>query len=54
MSELVCNVNIDVLINILEGFRGNKNAQAYYMQAYIQKYGPIPNEYAAKIRKLME
>lgn len=42
------------LINVLEGFRGNKSAQAVYLQAFVQQYGPVPEEYSAKVRKLME
>ena len=46
--------NVQFLIKLLEGYRGNKNAQATYLQAFIQQFGPVPDEYGAKVRKLME
>jgi intergrase/recombinase len=32
----------------------DKNQKARLVQNYIQKHGPIPNEYADKIRKALE
>jgi hypothetical protein len=46
--------SVVALINLLEGFRGNKSAQASYLQAFIQQYGPVPEEYGDKVRKLLE
>ncbi len=54
MQDLIYEEKVQYLINMLEGYRGNKNAQAIYLQAFIQQFGPVPNEYSNKIRKLME
>jgi len=42
------------LLDLLKRYEGNKNAQATFLQTYIQNFGPVPNQYAAEIRKLME
>lgn len=44
---------IDWLIEILSLVDG-KNAKALVLEAYIQRYGAIPNEYAEAVRKAME
>ena len=54
MTETRHKEALNSLINMLEGFRGNKSAQAVYLQSYIQQFGPIPDEYGSKVRKLME
>ena len=54
MQDLTYEECVQFLIKMLEGYRGNKNAQAIYLQAFIQKFGPVPNEYSNKILKLME
>ena len=54
MTETRNKEALNSLINMLEGFRGNKSAQAVYLQSYIQQFGPIPDEYGAKIKKLLE
>lgn len=54
MPDLTYDECVQFLIKMLEGYRGNKNAQAIWLQAFIQKFGPVPDEYGDKIRKLME
>ena len=54
MQDLTYDECVQYLIKMLEGYRGNKNAQATYLQTFIQQFGPVPNEYSNRIRKLME
>lgn len=54
MGDLTYDECVRFLIMMLEGYRGNKNAQSAYLQAFIQQFGPVPDEYSDKIRRLME
>jgi len=54
MEEFTYNDYIMMLIKMLEGCKGDKESQAVYLQAFIQQFGPVPNEYSNKIRRLME
>lgn len=53
MSELTRDECVRLLIKILESYRGDKSSQAVYLQAFIQQFGPVPDEYGAKVRELM-
>lgn len=54
MQDLTYDECVQFLIKMLEGYRGNKSAQAAYLQAFIQQFGPVPDEYGERVRKLME
>ena len=44
---------LEHLIRMIKSQIGNMNMQAIILQAYIQEYGPVPAEYADRIRNLM-
>lgn len=54
MTGLTYEQGIQLLLAALEGYRGNKSAQAIYLQEFIQQFGPVAEEYGSKVRKLME
>ncbi len=54
MTGLTYEQGIQLLLATLEGYRGNKSAQTIYLQEFIQKFGPVADEYGPKVRKLME
>ena len=41
------------LLELLQLWRQHKDAQAYFVQKYIQDYGPIPDEFGDQIRELL-
>lgn len=46
-------IAIDSLLDALQRWKQHKDVQAGILQAYIQAYGPVPEEYGAIIRELM-
>ena len=53
MTNQTRNECVELLINILEISKGNKDLQASYLQSFVQMYGPIPDKYGDKVRELM-
>jgi hypothetical protein len=53
-KDLTYEECIEFLIMMLKSYSGNKNAQATYLQTFIQQFGPIPNQYADEIKKILE
>lgn len=44
------NPMTELLVDTLCKWKNNKTAQALILQAYIDEFGPVPDEYGERIR----